>query len=157
MGEFFHAVRVFGDQLAAVDWQFLALALGLHFVRLVLPRDRLAHDPLARRIRTSGSGSRRVFGAYVAGVGINSIAPARGGDVVKLYLIKHRIKDASLRDARADARRRDARSTSSSPARSSPGRSSIGALPTHQVYSRLPSVDWGFLIEHREVTGARAR
>jgi uncharacterized membrane protein YbhN (UPF0104 family) len=24
----------------------------------------------------------------------------------------------------------------------------IGVLPTHQVYSRLPSVDWGFFLEH---------
>src|SRR5262245_55892166 len=30
----------------------------------------------------------------------------------------------------------------------------IGALPAHQVYSRLPSVDWGFLVSHREWTGA---
>jgi len=36
VGEFFHAVRVFGDQLAAVRWQYLAIALGLHLVRLAL-------------------------------------------------------------------------------------------------------------------------
>ena len=35
MGSFFHAVRVFGDHLAAVRWEFLALALVLHFFRLV--------------------------------------------------------------------------------------------------------------------------
>ena len=29
---------------------------------------------------------------------------------------------------------------------------SIGALPTHQVYSRLPSVDWGFFVKHAEAT-----
>jgi uncharacterized membrane protein YbhN (UPF0104 family) len=28
----------------------------------------------------------------------------------------------------------------------------IGALPTHQVYSRLPSVDWGFFIKHAKWT-----
>ena len=38
---------------------------------------------------------RSVFGAYVAGVGVNSIVPARAGDVVKLYLIKHRIDGSS--------------------------------------------------------------
>ena len=89
--------------------------------RVAVPRDR-ARAPLrcgsssarsrgarssARRTRASRSASRHVFGAYVVGVGINSVAPARGGDVVKLYLIKHRIPDAQLRDARADARRRD--------------------------------------------------
>ena len=38
---------------------------------------------------------RVAVGAYRVGVGINSIAPARGGDVVRLYLTKHRIKDSS--------------------------------------------------------------
>ncbi len=28
----------------------------------------------------------------------------------------------------------------------------IGVLPTHQVYSRLPSVDWGFLFKHARWT-----
>ena len=33
----------------------------------------------------------QMFGAYVAGTGVNAIMPARGGDVVRLYLAKHRI------------------------------------------------------------------
>jgi len=33
---------------------------------------------------------RPVFGAYAAGVGVNSIVPGRGGDLVKLYLVRHR-------------------------------------------------------------------
>src|SRR5579864_1585785 len=28
----------------------------------------------------------------------------------------------------------------------------IGALPTHEVYSRLPSVDWGFFIRYERET-----
>jgi uncharacterized membrane protein YbhN (UPF0104 family) len=30
----------------------------------------------------------------------------------------------------------------------------IGALPAHEVYSRLPSVDWAFFVRHRETTAA---
>ena len=30
---------------------------------------------------------------------------------------------------------------------------SIGVLPTHQVYSRLPTVDWKFLLRHEQATG----
>ena len=30
---------------------------------------------------------RTVTGAYLAGVGVNAIVPARGGDVVKIYLV----------------------------------------------------------------------
>ena len=94
MGAFFHAVRVFGDQLAAVRWQFIALALGLHLAQLALRavawREILSAAYPGERIRFLS-----VFGAYVAGVGVNSIVPARGGDVVKLYLIKHRITDST--------------------------------------------------------------
>ena len=90
MGEFFHAVRVFFDELAAVGWGALAIALGLHLTKVLLrtvawrnilraayPRERIRWAP--------------VCGAYVAGVGVNSIVPGRGGDLVKLYLVRHRI------------------------------------------------------------------
>jgi uncharacterized membrane protein YbhN (UPF0104 family) len=29
----------------------------------------------------------------------------------------------------------------------------IGVLPTHQVYSRIPTVDWKFFLRHEEATG----
>jgi uncharacterized membrane protein YbhN (UPF0104 family) len=34
---------------------------------------------------------RRIAGSYVAGVGVNSILPARAGDVTKIYLAKHSV------------------------------------------------------------------
>jgi uncharacterized membrane protein YbhN (UPF0104 family) len=87
--EFFHAVRVFFDELASVAWLPLAIALGFHFVKLVLRavawRNILRASYPDEHIRW-----RPVFGAYVAGVGVNSIVPGRGGDLVKLYLVKHR-------------------------------------------------------------------
>src|SRR5438552_18558336 len=33
--------------------------------------------------------------AYIAGVGVNSVVPARGGDVVKLYLVRQRMDEAN--------------------------------------------------------------
>src|SRR5947207_6171090 len=36
-----------------------------------------------------------MFGAYVAGTGVNAIIPARGGDVVRLFLAKRRIEHAT--------------------------------------------------------------
>ena len=90
MHEFFHALDVFFEQLASVGWAALAIALGLHFLKLVLrtiawrnilvasyPEERIPWPP--------------VFGAYVAGVGLNSILPGRGGDLVKLYLVRRKI------------------------------------------------------------------
>ena len=34
---------------------------------------------------------------------------------------------------------------------------SIGVLPTHQVYSRIPTVDWKFFLRHEHATADRAR
>jgi uncharacterized membrane protein YbhN (UPF0104 family) len=152
MGEFFHALHVFGDRLASVDWKYLAIGLGFHFARLVFRaiawRTILAASYPRTKVKFSST-----FGAYLVGVGINSIAPARGGDVVRLYLTKHRIKDSSyatltptlLVETLADFFIGGAIIVWALV---------IGALPAHKVYSRLPSVDWGFLIEHREWTGA---
>jgi uncharacterized membrane protein YbhN (UPF0104 family) len=150
VGEFFHAVHVFGDELADVRWQLLAIALGLHLVRLMLRAVawmvivRAAYP--AERIRY-----RTVFGAYVAGVGVNSIVPARAGDVVKLYLMRHRIEGSSyatltptlvaetLFDFVVAAFLIGWALTS-------------GVLPTHEVYARLPSVDWGFFLRYERET-----
>ena len=94
MHQFFHAVSVFFDELASVGWVALAIALGLHVTKVLLrtvawrnilraayPRERVRLAPVA--------------GAYVAGVGVNSIVPGRGGDVVKLYLVHRRLPDAT--------------------------------------------------------------
>ena len=150
MGEFFHAVRVFGDQLAAVRWQFLAIALGLHLVRLAL-------RAYAWRtiLRASYPGSevryRSVFGAYVAGVGINSIVPARAGDAVKLYLVRHRIAGSSyatLTPTLVMETLFDALVAGGFIVWAAV----IGVLPTHEVYSRLPSVDWSFFARYARET-----
>jgi glycosyltransferase 2 family protein len=152
MGEFFHALRVFGDDLAAVKWQYLAIALALHLLKLVF-RAVAWRTILRASYPDQRVGFWPAFGAYAAGVGINSVAPARGGDVVKLYLIKHRIPDSSyatltptlLVETLADFVIATALIVWAL---------AIGALPAHEVYSRLPSVDWGFFIRHREETTA---
>ncbi len=86
---FLDASEAFFGALAAVGWGALGLAVGLHLLRLAF-RVRGWQNIL----RASYPGERipywRTFGAYVAGVGVNAIVPARGGDVVKLYLVKHR-------------------------------------------------------------------
>ena len=152
MGEFFHALRVFGDHLASVEWQYLAIALGLHFLKLVFRavawRAILMASYPGQRIRF-----RTIFGAYIVGVGINSVAPARGGDVVKLYLVKHRIPGstyATLTPTLVVETITDFVIASCLIIWAL----AIGALPAAEVYSRLPSVDWGFLISHREWTAA---
>jgi uncharacterized membrane protein YbhN (UPF0104 family) len=150
VGSFFHAVRVFGDHLAAVRWEFLAVALLLHLARLAF-RAVAWRAILVAAYPDERPKFRSVFGAYVAGVGVNSIVPARAGDAVKLYLIKHRIPGSSY-----------ATLTPTLVAETlfdfvvgialMAWALSLGVLPAHEVYSRLPSVDWGFLVRHEKWT-----
>lgn len=150
MGEFFHAMHVFADELAAVRWALLALALALFFVRLCLRGIAwrvillAAYPDIPLRFRSA-------FGAYLAGVGVNAIAPARAGDVVKLYLVKHRMPGSSyatLAPTLLAETLLDAFVAGGLIAWALV----IGALPTHQVYSRLPSVDWGFFLKYERET-----
>jgi uncharacterized membrane protein YbhN (UPF0104 family) len=91
------------------------------------------------------------FGAYMAGVGINAVVPARGGDAVKLYLVKHRIEGstyATLAPTLVVETMLDFVIAGALIVWAMV----IGALPTHQVYSRLPSVDWKFFLRHEQAT-----
>jgi uncharacterized membrane protein YbhN (UPF0104 family) len=150
VGAFFDAVGVFFHHLAAVEWRWLGIALCLHvlklFFRAIAWRTILSAAYPASRVKL-----RSVFGAYIVGVGINSIAPARGGDLVKLYLIKHRIDGASYATLAptlvvetifdfvvAGALMIWA--------------AAIGVLPAREVYARRPSVDWRWFVEHDRVT-----
>jgi uncharacterized protein (TIRG00374 family) len=94
VGEFFHAVRVFFDELAGVAWGALAIALGFHLAKILLRtvawRNILRAAYPGERIRWAP-----VAGGYIAGVGVNSVVPGRGGDLVKLYLIRHRYPETS--------------------------------------------------------------
>jgi uncharacterized membrane protein YbhN (UPF0104 family) len=151
LGHFFHAVGVFFHHLAAVKWQFLGYAIGCHVAKLVFRAwawraiVNAAYPDERLKFRTA-------FGAYVAGVGVNSVVPARGGDVVKLYLVKHRLPNSSyatltptlIVETLLDFFVAGAIIVWAM---------AIGVLPTHQIYSRIPTVDWKFFLRHERFTG----
>lgn len=89
-----HAIGVFFSHLAAVEWKWLALAILAQLGKLVAVSRawtnivRAAYPDEHIRWRT-------MFGAYVAGTGVNAIIPARGGDVVRLFLAKRRIEHST--------------------------------------------------------------
>jgi glycosyltransferase 2 family protein len=91
---FYRAVVDFIDVIASIGWASLAIALAFHLLRLGL-------RCVAWRniIRAAYPGSAvplwGVGGAYVAGVGVNSIVPARGGDALKLFLVKQRVQGST--------------------------------------------------------------
>ena len=91
---FFDAVGSFFDSLAAIQWLSLLLALcsfgiyltfraraSFHILRAAYPGERIEF--------------RRIWGAYVAAYGFNSVIPARGGDVIRLFLTKTSVPNSS--------------------------------------------------------------
>jgi uncharacterized membrane protein YbhN (UPF0104 family) len=90
----FHAIGVFFDHLASVEWKWLALGVACHLCKLVAVSRAWRNILVAAYPKTRVSWPQ-MFGAYVAGTGVNAILPARGGDVVRLYLARHRIEGST--------------------------------------------------------------
>ena len=88
---FLDAVEAFGERIAAVDPRMLAAALGLSLLNLLL-RSRGWRNILRAAFPDVQIKARTAFGAYVAGVGVNALVPARVGDVVKVFLAKRKIE-----------------------------------------------------------------
>jgi uncharacterized membrane protein YbhN (UPF0104 family) len=91
---FFDAVQTFFSNLADVGWGALALALGLQLCHL-LCRSRAWFNTLRAAYPRERFPWRRIAGSYIAGVGINSVLPARAGDVTKIYLAKQSVQNSS--------------------------------------------------------------
>jgi uncharacterized protein (TIRG00374 family) len=90
LSTFFDAVGQFFSDLAAVHWG--ALALGLLFFGLNLTlRSRAFFHSLRAAYPAVSFRWQRVWGAYFAAVGFNNVVPARGGDVIKLFLTRSSI------------------------------------------------------------------
>lgn len=98
MGEsftrFVDALQAFGERLAAVRWEALAVAALVtvlnYLLRTYAWRNIIAAAYPEARVRW-----RWAFGAYTAGIAVNSILPARAGDPVKLVLMHRRVEGAS--------------------------------------------------------------
>lgn len=85
-----HAIGVFFHHLASVEWKWLAIAILFHLCKL-LAVSRAWRNIVQAAYPDQTVRWRQMFGAYVAGTGVNAIIPARGGDVVRLFLAKRRI------------------------------------------------------------------
>jgi uncharacterized membrane protein YbhN (UPF0104 family) len=91
---FFNAVGDFFSNLARVSWLALFLALVFFTVYLTL-RARASFHILRAAYPDATISFKRVWGAYFAGYGFNSVIPARGGDVVRLFLTRSSVPGAS--------------------------------------------------------------
>src|SRR5215208_6860210 len=92
--EFFDAFDQFFDNLAAIRWGQLLIAM-LAFVGYLTLRARASYNILRAAYPQERIEFLKVWGAYFAGYGFNSVIPARGGDVVRLFLTKSAVPNAS--------------------------------------------------------------
>jgi uncharacterized membrane protein YbhN (UPF0104 family) len=140
------ATTAFFDGLASVHWGPLALGVVCHLLKVVA-RTRAWRNIVQAAYPRTNVRWRYVYGSYVAGVGVNAIVPARGGDVLKLYLLKHRVEGATyptlgstlLVDTLFDTVLASALVAWAL---------AFGHLPGLDVVPRLPPIDWLYLFQH---------
>jgi uncharacterized membrane protein YbhN (UPF0104 family) len=91
---FFDAVGDFAESVGAINW--LALLLGMAiFIGYLSLRARASFNILRAAYPDERIEFRNIWGAYLAGYGFNSVVPARGGDVVRLFLTKTSVPKSS--------------------------------------------------------------
>ena len=94
MSEFVDAIESFFDQLTSIAPLPLALAILCHLGRIVA-RARAWRNIVAAAYPESVVRWRDIFSAYAAGIGANALLPGRGGDLLRLYIARHRIEGSS--------------------------------------------------------------
>jgi uncharacterized membrane protein YbhN (UPF0104 family) len=91
---FFHDAGLFFRHLAAVDFGALGIAVMFQGLRLIV-RTRAWRNIVAAAYPETRVRWRSVLGAYLGGVGLNAITPARSGDALKLFLVKRRVEGST--------------------------------------------------------------
>ncbi len=79
------ATTAFLDTLSSVDPRLVALGIGCHLAKMACT-SRAWRNVLVAAYDGQRVAWLPIYGAYVAGVGVNAVFPARAGDVLRLYL-----------------------------------------------------------------------
>jgi uncharacterized membrane protein YbhN (UPF0104 family) len=146
---FLDASEAFFKAFAAVAWGALFLAVAFHLIRLAM-RVRAWQNILQAAYPETRVRYWSTFGAYMAGVGVNAIVPARGGDVVKLYIARHRIDDSSY-PTLASSLVVETLFDFVVASLLFLAAIQMGLLPGLPDLPRLPAFDWTFVVEHPEI------
>jgi uncharacterized membrane protein YbhN (UPF0104 family) len=148
--EVHHALRVFLDHLEDIGFTALAIGIGCHLLKTACTsrawRNVVAAAYPEERVRW-----RSIYAAYVAGVGVNSILPARSGDVLRLYLTRRAVPSATYTTLGAtyivmaifDAIMATAVFVYAL---------TLGVLPGLHVLPNLPDWDFAWFLRHTRVT-----
>ena len=94
LGSFLDAVDNFFSSLAALD--LLSLVVGLScFCIYISTRSYAYYNVLRAAYPDEAFPFWKIWGAYWAAYGFNNVIPARGGDVMKLFLVRSSIPNSS--------------------------------------------------------------
>jgi uncharacterized membrane protein YbhN (UPF0104 family) len=88
------AIEGFVGQLAQIDVRYLIAALALSLA-LQLCRAHGWANALRAAYSEDAVSERGVVGAFLVGVGMNGVLPARGGDALKVVLAKRSVRESS--------------------------------------------------------------
>jgi uncharacterized membrane protein YbhN (UPF0104 family) len=144
-----HAISVFFHHLATVQWHWLGVAVACHLCKLVAV-SRAWRNIVKAAFRDRRVRWRQMFGAYVAGTGVNALVPARGGDAVKLYIAKRRVEGSTYTTLVATVLLQtlfDMVVASGFIVYAIV----LGVLPGLHVLPNLPSLDYGWAFRHPKV------
>jgi len=143
---FFDSVGDFFDNLAAINLPALIFGLLCFGIYLAL-RSRAYFNILRAAYPDERFQWRRIWGAYMAAYGFNNVVPARGGDVIKLFLTKSSIPNSSYPAVGASFAVESVFDlTIAIPVLAFAF--SQGAFPKPPDFSKLPAFDLAFFAEH---------
>jgi uncharacterized membrane protein YbhN (UPF0104 family) len=145
-----HAIRVFYDHLADVDLRPLAIALGLQVVKTMCT-SRAWRNTIAAAYPDVKVRWRSIYAAYLSGVGVNAVIPARGGDVVRVYLAHRAVPMATYTTLASTYLVMSIFDSTMSLAVFGYALT-LGVLPSIHSLPHLPSFDFSWLFAHRTVT-----
>jgi uncharacterized membrane protein YbhN (UPF0104 family) len=91
---FFRAVERFAENLASLAWGPLVIALAL-WGAMLLVRAHAWANGLRAAYSDEDVRERGVVAAFLVGAGLNGFVPAKGGDLLKVFLAKQSIRGSS--------------------------------------------------------------
>jgi uncharacterized membrane protein YbhN (UPF0104 family) len=94
MGQVLDAIGAFFDELASVEFTALGLAILTHVVKTMCT-SRAWRNAIDASYRDQDVRWPPIYAAYLSGVGVNAIVPARAGDAVRLYLAHRAVPGAT--------------------------------------------------------------
>lgn len=150
MGEVLHAIRVFFEGLAGVEFSALGLAVVCHLLK-TLCTGRAWQGAIAAAYPDEDVPYRPIYAAYVSAVGVNAIVPARGGDAVKLYLAHRAVAGATYTTLAATLAVLSLFDTAAAGALFVYAMT-LGVLPGFDRLGDLPGFDFGWVSAAPELT-----